>query len=40
MRHGYGRPFCVKVTYPEDLAIVEALYPLFIKQETKIGERM
>ena len=35
-----GDRFCVKVTYPEDLAIVEALYPLFIKQETKIGERM
>ena len=35
-----GDRFCIKVTYPEDLAIVEALYPLFIKQEAKIGERM
>ena len=35
-----GDRFCIKVTYPEDLAIVEALYPLFIKQEAKIGESM
>lgn len=28
-----GDRFCLKVTYPEDLAIVEALYPLFKKQE-------
>jgi len=30
-----GDRFCLKVTYPEDLAIVEALYPLFVKQEEK-----
>lgn len=30
-----GDRFCVKVTYPEDLAIVEALHPLFIEQEQK-----
>ncbi len=30
-----GDRFCVKVTYPEDLAIVEALHPLFIEQEKK-----
>lgn len=28
-----GDRYCVKVTYPEDLAIVQALYPLFVKQE-------
>ncbi len=28
-----GDRFCLKVTYPEDLAIVEALLPLFEKQE-------
>lgn len=28
-----GDRFCLKVTYPEDLPIVNALYPLFIKQE-------
>jgi len=36
-----GDRFCLKVTYPEDLAIVNALYPLFVKQEkeyTKIME--
>ena len=32
-----GDRFCVKVTYPEDLAIVSALYPLFIKQEQEIN---
>lgn len=31
-----GDRYCVKVTYPEDLAIVEALYPLFARQEEKI----
>lgn len=31
-----GDRFCVKVTYPEDLAIVSALYPLFIKQEQEL----
>ena len=30
-----GDRFCLKVTYPEDLAIVEALYPLFVEQEEK-----
>lgn len=29
----FGDRYCIKVTYPEDLAIVQALYPLFIKQE-------
>lgn len=28
-----GDRFCIKVTYPEDLAIAEALHPLFIAQE-------
>lgn len=28
-----GDRYCVKVTFPEDLAIVQALYPLFVKQE-------
>lgn len=28
-----GDRFCIKVTYPEDLAIAEALRPLFIAQE-------
>jgi len=31
-----GDRYCVKVTYPEDLAIVEALYPLFLSQECMI----
>jgi 2-C-methyl-D-erythritol 4-phosphate cytidylyltransferase len=36
-----GDRFCLKVTYPEDLAIVEALYPLFMKQENEyIGEKL
>ena len=30
-----GDRYCVKVTYPEDLAIVEALHPLFVEQEKK-----
>ena len=28
-----GDRFCIKVTYPEDLAIAEALHPLFAEQE-------
>jgi len=28
-----GDRFCIKVTYPEDLAIAEALHPLFVSQE-------
>jgi len=31
-----GDRFCIKVTYPEDLAIAEALHPLFIEQEKKL----
>ena len=31
-----GDRYCIKVTYPEDLAIVEALYPLFTQQENNI----
>lgn len=31
-----GDRYCVKVTYPEDLAIVNALYPLFVEQENKL----
>ena len=31
-----GDRFCVKVTYPEDLSIVQALYPLFIQQEQRL----
>lgn len=30
-----GDRFCIKVTYPEDLAIAEALHPLFVQQEEK-----
>lgn len=30
-----GDRFCIKVTYPEDLAIAEALYPLFVEKEKK-----
>lgn len=30
-----GDRFCIKVTYPEDLAIAEALYPLFAEKEKK-----
>lgn len=32
----YGDRYCIKVTYPEDLAIVQALYPLFKRQEEGI----
>ena len=32
-----GDRFCLKVTYPEDLAIVEALYPLFRKHEEELA---
>lgn len=28
-----GDRFCIKVTYPEDLAIAESLHPLFLQQE-------
>lgn len=28
-----GDRYCIKVTYPEDLAIAESLHPLFIEQE-------
>lgn len=31
-----GDRYCIKVTYPEDLAIVNALYPLFLEQENKL----
>lgn len=34
-----GDRYCVKVTYPEDLAIVESLYPLFLKQEREFSMR-
>lgn len=30
-----GDRFCIKVTYPEDLAIAESLHPLFVEQEEK-----
>ena len=30
-----GDRFCIKVTYPEDLAMAESLHPLFLKQEAK-----
>lgn len=33
-----GDRFCIKVTYPEDLAIAEALQPLFDKQEKEYRE--
>ena len=33
-----GDRYCIKVTYPEDLAIVHALYPLFTKQEKEMKE--
>lgn len=33
-----GDRFCIKVTYPEDLAIAEALYPLFDRQEKAYRE--
>lgn len=30
-----GDRFCIKVTYPEDLAIASALYPLFCEKENR-----
>lgn len=33
-----GDRYCIKVTYPEDLAIVHALYPLFEAQENALKE--
>lgn len=30
-----GDRFCIKVTYPEDLAIARALYPLFCEKENR-----
>lgn len=30
-----GDRFCIKVTYPEDLAIAESLHPLFVEQEKR-----
>lgn len=30
-----GDRFCIKVTYPEDLAIAESIHPLFLQQERK-----
>ncbi len=30
-----GDRFCIKVTYPEDLAIAESLHPLFLEKEKK-----
>ena len=32
-----GDRFCIKVTYPEDLAIARALYPLFCEKENRRG---
>ena len=32
-----GDRFCIKVTYPEDLAIASALYPLFCEKENRWG---
>ena len=34
-----GDRFCIKVTYPEDLAIAESLHPLFLEQERKYDEQ-
>lgn len=34
-----GDRFCLKVTYPEDIAIVEALAPLFIEKEHLVRRR-
>lgn len=31
----HGDRYCIKVTYPEDLAIAESLHPLFMEQEKK-----
>jgi 2-C-methyl-D-erythritol 4-phosphate cytidylyltransferase len=33
-----GDRYCIKVTYPEDLAIVEALHPLFVEQERTLSD--
>jgi 2-C-methyl-D-erythritol 4-phosphate cytidylyltransferase len=33
-----GDRFCVKVAHPEDLAIAEALYPLFKNSEMKYSD--
>lgn len=33
-----GDRYCIKVTYPEDLAIVQALHPLFVEQEKALKE--
>jgi 2-C-methyl-D-erythritol 4-phosphate cytidylyltransferase len=30
-----GDRFCIKVTYPEDLAIAESLHPLFLEKEKR-----
>ena len=34
-----GDRFCIKVTYPEDLAIAESLHPLFLEQERNYDEQ-
>ena len=34
-----GDRYCIKVTYPEDLAIVNALYPLFVEQEKNLLQK-
>lgn len=34
-----GDRFCIKVTYPEDLAIAESLHPLFLQQEENYKNR-
>ena len=33
-----GDRFCIKITYPEDLAIAESLYGLFIEKEKNISQ--
>ncbi len=33
-----GDRFCIKVTYPEDLSIATALYPLFSEKENRKGQ--
>jgi 2-C-methyl-D-erythritol 4-phosphate cytidylyltransferase len=33
-----GDRFCIKVTYPEDLAIAKSLHKLFVEQERKYAE--
>lgn len=35
-----GDRFCLKVTFPEDLAIVEAIFPLFVAQENKVRQNL